>query len=126
MNNDERRSGACDPSTLQRGSIVRTSYETGPYVVLEMLTDCTCPKYEDLISMANPPASAPHTHLMCACIVHGVQVKELAWLHGYTDQGDGRIKSVWCDDELYVQGLAPGQLLLFPDSVSSPTVQEAS
>ena len=109
---------------LQLGSIVRTSYNTGPYIVLEVLTDCTCPRYEDEISLANPPASAPHMHLTCACIVHNIEGKELAWLNGYADCGGGRIQSVWCKDELFVVGLVSAQLSLFPDGISSAASQE--
>lgn len=96
---------------LREGMYVRTSYNTGPYLIVEIVRNCTCPSYHDDISMDNPPPSAPHIHL---------RVKKPSdtprnhpyYLGGYDEE---TLHSVWGKDRLYV--VSPQkvfrQLLLF-------------
>ena len=112
MNTDQMK-----PQTIQPGAIVRTSYGTGPYIVLSVEHDCTCACYLDQINMSDPPPSPPHMHLACA-VVGDPDRTEQCWLGGYVDSGNGRLRSIWSDDEVFIDGMAPGQMELF-SSVST-------
>ena len=87
--------------SLAVGDIVRTSYGTGPFEVLEVWTGCTCPKYLDQLNFpGRAPASAPHIHLVARDLRNGKK----AWLSGYEAE---TLRSVWNRDWLLVVK-APG------------------
>lgn len=116
------------PGKIEIGDIVRTSYGTGPYRVVEIERDCTCPSYfEELEYMGRPGAkpSPPHIHLTLvnADVPIGSEPKQpgakgFYWLNGYAWEG-GRWLCVWRGwqgkrDELIIEGNAAGvQLQLF-------------
>lgn len=81
---------------IHRGMILRTSYGTGPYEVVDFTENCTCPSFMDAITMCeDAPASKPHYHIICKCV--GEQ-RGLSYLNGYDDN----LNSVWNKDRLIV------------------------
>lgn len=77
---------------FHKGEIVLTSYGTGPFQIVDISGPCCCPNYNDSISMRNPPASAPHLHLVCKS---STKTGEF-YLNGFLPTG----KNVWNDDFL--------------------------
>lgn len=50
---------------IQEGMVVRTSYGTGPYRILDVVQHCTCPSFMDAVTLLDKaPASRPHTHIV--------------------------------------------------------------
>lgn len=95
---------------IEVGTVLRTSYGTGPYRVVEMTDGCDCPSYADSINIypeEKRPRSAPHAHL--TVVDAGVpperehQQRHHHWLNGYAPAAGGRWRSVWSDDELIVE-----------------------
>jgi len=104
---------------LQVGDIVRTSYGTGPYRIVEIIRDCRCPDYLDVID-GNEKPSELHCHLVCVHADEPVKDrypanKKLYWLNGYREYPDGTMRCVWMPkDYLIVEGYEEGeQLSLF-------------
>lgn len=106
---------------IEVGDIVRTSYGTGPYRVVDVMRDCTCPAPLDVMNMRKPPASPPHFHLTLVkgdCPIgkeprRGETMAGYYWLNGYAEK-NGRYLSVWQGDELTVERKGAGvQLCLF-------------
>ena len=87
-------------------NIVRTNYESGPYVITEVTGPCTCPEYLRHLDGDDTP-SEPHFHLTCR--MHGQPERGDYWLNGYREDGT----NVWSDDRIEVVGEAAGQLELF-------------
>lgn len=76
---------------IREGMIVRTSYGTGPYKVLEVTHGCTCPSFLDSINLGkDAPPSKPHYHLVCRK-VGGENKKSHFYLNGY----DENYNCVW-------------------------------
>jgi hypothetical protein len=75
---------------------VRTNYNTGPYEIVHITRNCTCPEYLDSINMLDPPASRPHIHLTCCAPGNP---RNMYWLNGYDEE---TLRSIWSDDRLYV------------------------
>jgi len=107
---------------IEIGDIVRTSYGTGPYRVVEVKHGCDCPSYFDGLEFMGRPDKArrskPHCHMLlvkASCPVgkeprRGETMAGYYWLNGYDESG----ASVWNSDKLFVEGKAPGmQLRLF-------------
>lgn len=83
---------------LEVGDRVKTSYGTGPYVICEILRNCTCPAPLDEINMEDPPDSPAHIHLI---------LKGRYYLGGYEEE---TLRSVWSDDYLiYCEQQGPVQ-----------------
>lgn len=78
------------------GTIVRTSYNTGPYVVIDITKGCTCSSFMDSINMKNPPNSRPHYHLVCRSL--DKTDRSRYYLNGY----DENLNSVWNNDRLII------------------------
>ena len=110
---------------IEIGDIVRTSYGTGPFRVVEIKRDCDCPSYlaelKHGFMNGKAPRSKPHFHLTLVradCPIgkepsRGGDMKGYYWINGYAEQG-GRYLSVWSKDELFVEGKTAGvQLKLF-------------
>jgi hypothetical protein len=68
---------------LYPGMLIRTNY-SWPYRIEQIDRDCTCPSYQDSISMKNPPNRRPHIHLTCT----KPDGTDKYWLNG------------WCEDTL--------------------------
>ena len=80
------------------GTIVKTSYGTGPYVITKIIRDCTCEGYIDFLNMGkDAPKSKPHVHLEC----EEPQSKNHSkfYLNGYDEN---TLHSVWNKDYLIV------------------------
>ena len=94
---------------LEIGDIVKTSYGTGPYRIIHIERDCTCPEY--IISLdGDESPSKPHLHLTVYLVEKGHCDKEgLSWLNGYDEN---TLQSVWDRDYLIPQ-LQPVQTTLF-------------
>lgn len=76
--------------------VIRTSYGTGPYRVVDFEKDCTCPSFMDAITLGNKaPASKPHYHIVCRKVGES---KGFYYLNGY----DENLNSVWDNDRLIV------------------------
>ena len=88
---------------LNRGAVIRTSYGTGPYTIVDIDGPCDCPEYLRSLDGDNTP-SEPHYHLTCK----GIDDPGLYWLNGYRLDGT----SVWSDDRILVEQ-AGAQLELF-------------
>lgn len=95
---------------IEVGAIVKTSYGTGPYKIIQVTGPCTCTKYTSaLYDFKNPLASLPHYHFVCT-EKNGIRKPVL---NGYNKQ-NGKIKSVWCNDEIEVISFKAGhQFSLF-------------
>lgn len=90
---------------LRVGEIIRTSYDTGPYVIIALDGPCTCPSYLDHINGHDHP-SEPHWHITCK--LHGVaEDRKDYWLNGYRPDGT----CVWSRDHLIFEGPARGVTL---------------
>lgn len=93
-------------SRYHEGMIVRTSYGTGPYRVVDIIRDCQCPSFTDAVSLlAEAPPSSPHVHLICRKVGERTG---FYYLNGY----DENLRSVWSDDYLIVEGEANALLTL--------------
>lgn len=74
---------------IQEGMVVRTSYGTGPYRILDVEQHCTCPSFSDAITLLDKaPASRPHAH--CTCRKVG-ETFGFYYLNGY----DENLINVW-------------------------------
>lgn len=93
---------------LSIGDVVQTNYGTGPYRVIDIKRGCTCQNYLDALEFGGDeaPRSASHMHLTCVTSSTPTQKRyrgrELRWLNGFVETSDGRIVSVWSDDELCI------------------------
>ena len=48
---------------VYNGMVIRTSYGTGPYRIVDFEEGCTCPSFMDAVtSGSNAPPSRPHYH----------------------------------------------------------------
>ena len=80
---------------VYRGMVVRTSYNTGPYVVTDFTEGCTCPTFLDSLELGDKaPPSKPHYHIVC----RGNGERGNSYLNGY----DENLNSVWNKDRLIV------------------------
>lgn len=82
-----------------KGMIIRTNYNTYPYVIEDVSGECTCPSFLDTLNYDSkrlePPKSNPHCHMEC----HKVGDKhDKGYLGGYDENGN----SVWCSDRIIV------------------------
>ena len=95
---------------IEIGDIIKTSYDTGPYEVIGIWRDCTCPEYLISLEMADPPASPPHIHLALRGMVDHHKGKKYG-LNGYDER---TLKSVWCDDSIILlNSVRPVQMTMF-------------
>jgi hypothetical protein len=94
---------------IKVGDVVRTSYGTGPYRVAEIATGCICPEYVTSLDypIGKAPPSPEHFHLVVvranAPIGAERREKNCCYLGGYAETPDGRYRSVWNDDELFLE-----------------------
>jgi hypothetical protein len=91
---------------IQTGDIVVTNYDTGPYVIVEILGPFTEPHYLDQINGVDRD-SEPHYSLRCGWAgprAEGHCYKDDYWLNGFRLDGT----SVWDDDRLTIVGYQPG------------------
>lgn len=73
--------------------VVRTSYGTGPYRVVDFTKD-TCPSFLDSVTLFDKaPCSKPHYHLVCRKLG---EYSGFYYLNGY----DESLQSVWSSDYL--------------------------
>ena len=79
------------------GMIIRTSYGTGPYKVLEVTEKCTCPSFMQGIrsDFKDNTPSRPHVHLELRLLT---EKKGRYMVGGYDDN----LQSVWDEDYLIV------------------------
>jgi hypothetical protein len=93
------------------GDIVKTSYSDRKYEVFDVSGPCDCPSFHAVLqeSFDNPaPRSKEHYHFVVLD-----ENRKKAYLNGYA-LSDGKIKSVWSDDELFiVEPVEKYQLELF-------------
>ncbi len=82
---------------LREGMFVRTNYKTGPYEIMTILRDCTCPEYVRLINGDESP-SEPHIHLVVRKPGDSRR-RSPYYLGGYDEE---TLRSVWSKDRLYV------------------------
>lgn len=78
---------------FQKGQIVRTSYGTGPYVIMSIYGPSTEPSFVSSLNGDNTP-SKPHFYLTVRPI--GVKGNSDCYLNGYDENGN----SVWNNDRL--------------------------
>jgi hypothetical protein len=95
------------------GSIVKTSYNTGPFRVVKILGPSTEPSYHDWLDFGEDgPPSRPHYNLLCVKADDPPGTKAHSYLNGY-ELREGRILSVWMDHEIFMIGQATEQQALF-------------
>ena len=83
-------------SRIYKGIDVRTSYNTGPYRVIDFVVGCVCPSFVDSITLYDKaPNSKPHYHLTCRKLG---EKTGFYYLNGY----DENLNSVWDNDRLIV------------------------
>ncbi len=103
---------------LQVGDIVRTSYGSGPYRIVDIERNCRCPDYLDVIEGKDNPSKL-HMHLVCVDANEPIRerysYRKLRWLNGYREYPNGTIRCIWRpQDYLIVEGSTKGvQLQLF-------------
>lgn len=97
---------------IKKGTIVSTSYNTGPYEVTEVLHDCTCASYVDTINGKEDNYSKPHLHITCKPV--GGKDRDKNYLNGYA-LDNGVYRSVWADDYLIIHNS--------PEVVAMPDVK---
>ncbi len=109
-----------DAERVYLGKLIRTSYESGPYIVVAVDAACDCPDYLDEIDgpdsnpeigypAPDPPASEAHVHLVCHKPDHrkkGTKENEY-YLGGYRLDGT----SVWSNDRIIFLDSVQPQLL---------------
>lgn len=90
------------------GTIVKTNYGTGPYVITEISKPCRCPEYVASLS-PGAPKSEKHYHFVCyPAEIAKPREKDKCWLGGFRLDGT----NVWDDDRLII--LPSVQLNLIP------------
>lgn len=96
-------------SRYRVGMRVRTSYNSGPYVIIQVFEGCTCPSFVDSLNLGDKaPKSRPHVHLICKRLDPRYGKGDY-FLNGY----DENLKSVWNDDYLIdLDELVPSILTL--------------
>lgn len=81
---------------VHTGMVIRTSYGTGPYRIVDFTKDCTCPSFMDTVNLGkDAPLSRQHYHFLCRKVG---EAKDFYHVHGY----DENLNSVWNDDRLIV------------------------
>lgn len=106
-------------SRIIEGAIIRTSYDTGPYRVVQVVRDCTCPEYHDELNNGKKAKNRePHMHIVCinAYPEKGRDAHEKSYLNGFVEKPDGRITGcstyapdgIEIRDEIFIDGLAAG------------------
>lgn len=81
---------------IHNGMVVRTTYGTGPYRIVDFEKDCVCPSFTDAVTLgADAPNSRPHYHIVCRKVGEN---KGFYYLNGY----DENLNSVWGEDRLIV------------------------
>jgi hypothetical protein len=83
-------------SHLEIGQIIKTSYDTGPYKIKEIVRGCTCTHILDEIESKVAPLP-PHLHLTLVGVGGDHNDGEVAYLGYYDEQ---TLQSVWCDDRI--------------------------
>jgi hypothetical protein len=97
---------------IQVGDIIKTSYGTGPFIVLSVLRNCTCPNFVKTLNGDNSP-SKPHIHAE----MMDMNGRKGYGIGGYDDSTEPA-KSVWNPDTVSTIGKyepepIDGQLALF-------------
>lgn len=82
---------------VHRGNIVRTNYNTGPFLIIDVDGPCTCPEYLAHIN-GNDTPSEPHYHMTCT----KPDGTDRFWLNGYRLNGT----CVWNGDRVVLVGTA--------------------
>lgn len=79
---------------IEAGMLVKTNYNTGPYLVKSVTRGCTCPAYDDWINSGeeDAPDSRPHMHLVCS----RPDGKDRFYLGGIDED---TLKSIWIDGD---------------------------
>lgn len=86
-------------STIKVGDIIRTSYGTGPYQVVDVKGPFTEPSYLDILNKGNDAPKSP-PNFSYTCIKVGSKKREKFYLNGY----DGRThQNVWREDKIITQ-----------------------
>ena len=81
---------------VYNGMVIRTSYGTGPYRIVDFEKDCTCPSFMDAVTFGNDaPPSRPHYHFTCRKVGEN---KGFYYVNGY----DENLNSVWNGDRVIV------------------------
>jgi hypothetical protein len=100
---------------INKGTVIKTSYDTGPYVVEKIIGPCTCPSYlSELNQTKENPANPSKEHYHFVVKDAEGNSKSNSYLNGYHEV-NGRILSVWSNDEILILGQKEekGQLELF-------------
>lgn len=75
--------------------LVKTSYNSGPYIVESVSEKCDCPSFLDSLDKGDEaPKSKPHVHIRCNRV--GGRKNEFYYLNGY----DEELNCVWSNDRL--------------------------
>ena len=76
---------------LESGMLIKTNY-LGPYRIVEVMRNCTCPSYVDEINMVNPPEREAHMHL----VLSGPDGKGIFYLNGFNEQTLLSLNKTFC------------------------------
>lgn len=93
---------------IAEGIVVRTNYNTGPYVIKHISGPCTCTEYVASLDGSKKP-SEPHYHLTVRDV--DKTRKGDSWLNGYRLDGT----NVWSKDQLIFKDEPGNQFDLFDD-----------
>lgn len=94
---------------LEPGMIIATSYETGPYRILDIQRGCTCPEYVSSLEGDDAP-SQEHIHLTLEHIQQKPGKRNRYWLNGYDEE---TLKCVWNTNRIIIVHGGPVQRTIF-------------
>lgn len=87
---------------LEIGTQVKTSYNTGPYIIHKVSGPCICPKYSDERGSTNSgmdKQSPEHFHFTCIDVDNPSGSK--SYLNGYAMK-ENQVISVWTGEHLII------------------------
>lgn len=82
------------------GTIIKTNYSDRKHKVVGVLRNCTCPRYTDWLGYTNTGMerlSPEHIHITAKDLEDNAK----SWFNGFVEL-DGKIKSVWTEDEIII------------------------
>lgn len=94
------------------GDIIKTSYGTWPYRIVEIQRGCRCMAYLGIVNGAPELPAPEHLHITCVKPEEPTERKNHYWLNRYVEE-KGRIRRLDSDDEIIVLANGVGQLSLF-------------
>ncbi|MCH7400105.1 hypothetical protein MM236_19070 [Belliella sp. DSM 107340] len=101
---------------LVKGTIIKTSYGSRPYLINEVSEPCNCGRLSDQLGLTNTGMqdwSPDHYHITCKDLDKSRSNGDPCYLNAY-NLIDGEIRSIYCNDKIEILGVKKGtQFSLF-------------